>query len=225
MLGGNALESFLREPYWETLAPELGSDLAARLSPLNLRSLAERAVGALQQSDAPALAWAELRAVLSDQIVYPDLWPSLRNGILITNFARLTLEVRRIGVLALSTSCFQAANVDDPELRVYLVKQLISVSAALAGNGSAPTTATDDEDRDLLWNLFEAALNLSIGPSSDIPDVVREFSRVVTGVLDVWPPSAAILRPAITRLCEELPPRTTRELWPLLVRIRAGSTS
>jgi hypothetical protein len=224
-LGRNLLNSFLAEPYWRVLESQLGTDIATQLMPSSLRSIAEKDVMALRRHDAAGIAWVELRAVIGDQPIYADFWDAFRDAILQTDFVRLVSDNRRIGVLAFSTACFQVVHTRDAELRTKLADDLVGICGALARTDRGSDRSDDDESPDLAWSVFEAALNLAIGTHGVLPDVVAEFERLFILVFDAWPAANALLGPGLMRLCRDLPPNITRELWPLIVRSRAEIVS
>lgn len=112
-------------------------------------------------------------------------------------------------------AAWHAADHDDTALREHVSEQLCLVAA----------DAVEGDRRDLeptASDLLEAARSLAFGTSPLTPRSVAAFAHHVARLADAWPTAAARYRPLVQGLCESLPAPLARELWPLLIRLRAS---
>lgn len=64
-------------------------------------------------------------------------------------------------------------------------------------------------------------VSATLAQSERLATITAEFGRITIQVIEAWREPAQEYRPIIQRFCEELPLAHAKDLWPLLIRLRA----
>ncbi len=83
-----------------------------------------------------------------------------------------------------------------------------------------PQEESSGDPIEIMMILLEAALNLSVAVQPK-GAVAAEFGGITMEIVEAWGAALQTYRPLIQRLCEELPILHAKDLWPLLIRLRA----
>ena len=226
-LAKNGLNSFLAGDIRANgLSVLFEKEDAEKLSSLALSKLAEQFVNSLSEDSNNLRAWMHLYAVCGSFPPYESLFGKLKEIILKTNFANLVQEDLKNGGSVILVASQQAINLADQDVCNYLRDQLVKISELLANRGINETSLSTNNksDSNIRGNicifLLDSALNISIALQSS-EGIVTEFKNIIIQLIDSCNSLAPIFRPIIQRLCEELPSSQAKNLWPLLVRLRA----
>lgn len=222
----NILASFLGEDRNGLLRTLLGEEQAHIFTSPALQALIEQTIDILAEAEDRILAWSWLEALLGVLPPPGESATRLKTVIHQADFVALVKTNVDLGCLALMVASQQAIHFSDETLRQRLKDEMIQVTKLLAGlEFGTSIRAIDDEDFDeaqfIFLRLFESALNLSLAVQTTT-EVIPEFRDIITQLAAAWPKMiSAPLRPIIQRLCEELPIHQAKQLWPLLVYLRA----
>lgn len=224
-LARNSLSAFLGGDYQEKLRFLINAEGQDGTTPSPFQTVVENAINKLTLAKEDFSAWALLHAVLGDLPPYQGISEPLRAILRDTDYGSLFEKDIICGALALQLASLQAINLANEDLRNHLKDQIIRISKFLAdrqttegASGSREETFAKPIESGLF--LLEPALSVSLAAKPP-QGSITEFVQVITQIVDVWPTVVPIYKPAIQRLCEELPVSLSGQFWPLLVRLRA----
>ena len=225
----DSLGSFFGGDRGEGLSSLIGTDEARSFSSESLRALADQAIKGLAQSGKSFGYWAQLHATLGGLPPYDELIAPLKSALTGTDYSGLLREDANCAILAMHVASLQSINLADESLRQSLKGHLLKMAGFLASQDQKPR-ATEGRNvsgprqeplREPFFMLLDSALNLSIAVGSASDRSVAEFAALATKLLEAWPGMIPVCRPTFQRLCEGLPVSQSKDLWPLLVRLRA----
>lgn len=226
LLAKNSLKSFLGGDRAKKLSKLIGTDNANPFSSKSLHLIVEKAIGNLNQSTNIFSNWTLILAIIGDLPPYKNLKDHLKELILKTDYKILIKEDIKLINFAVLPASYMSFHLNDSKVRSYLKEQLIEIAKRLAQVYSNNPDAFKNTNQGFynanhIWMLLvEVVNNLSV---STIPKtkVTEEFVDLLSDIINVCKPVVPVIRPAVQRLCEELPISQAKKFWPLLIRLRA----
>ena len=216
MNGHNSAESFLwgdRHRQFARLVPEADLD---GLSEDSLIDLVTNSMQGLREGGNPAL-WLFVYGVLGDLPLKEAQIELLRNLILETDYRTVFEADASTGRIAIQTSAVQAMYLRSEEVTQHLEAETLRVADMLG------SVANKDEGwRNAVVVLLEVSCNLAMARSREIGEIVKEFIRLWSALLDRIPEMADLTRDIGLRFYEELPVPHAQEFALLLTRLRAA---
>ena len=221
----NSLSTFLGGDCQEKLHFLINAEGQDESTPSPFQTVVLNAINKLALAKEDFSGWGLLHAVLGDLPPYQDITEPLKTILLETDYGNLFEKDINCGALALQVASLQAINLSDEDLRNHLKGQIMKASKFLANRQTGKGSSGSREEafaNPIESGLFllEPALNVSLAAKPPHGSIA-EFAQVITQIVDIWPTVASIYKPAIQRLCEELPVSWAGHFWPLLVRLRA----
>ena len=222
-LAGDCLGSFLaldRGVAFDTL---LGSEVGQTFRSESLSSSLEGAFDRIMKGSEQTLAfdWAMVHSIIGDLPPPQDCVERIKKCLYQIDLTGLFEKEPLFGGILIQTMCSQVGNLHDEDLHIYMKDQLFKIAKHLAKrlDNQLPNEGSDEKTK-LGSSLLESALNLGLAA---IPkdSAAAEFGKIVIQIIETWGEPAREYRPIIQRLCEELPLAYAKDLWPLLIRLRA----
>ena len=221
----NCLSSFLARDRGVAVYELTGDENAKNFERQSLSSVLEQALESLASPSDPSLGWGLVHAIIGDLPPPQGLIQRIKEVFLQTNYVELFKNAPLYAGIALQTASSQAGNIGDEELRSHLVGQIIRIASLLSEKpdfqfGPQVDGPSKNNGKGVMI-LLESALNLALAAKSK-ESVAAELTSITIKIVEAWNTTIREFRPVIQRLCDELPIRHARDLWPLLIRLRAG---
>lgn len=219
-LGGNALGSFLGNDASVSLIPLVGEKTAACASNERRLEVVSEALDRLAADAASADAWLLLFGILGDR--EPDIGTRKALAEVIPRLPAgwrsdwSDAEKERM-LFSLLVAATQAAHVggtavDDLTAKILLVAQRITANDLSAGGGFLSASQPHI--------LLDCCLAICVRPAQ--PDIsASRFAGLVGRIADAAPSLAPAACGLVASMCQRLPMRISKHLWPLLERLRA----
>ncbi len=220
----DALNSFLGEDYGTQIEQLLGSEAAAPFTPDMLVAFVEETIETLQSPGADRQAWLRLSFGLGHLLPAPRLREPLATLLQQLDLVALYREDPSLGSLTLQIIARQAAALGNAATGQHLCDQLVLVARVLSEIDASEALEQQNGDAELaldrMVQVLEASIHLIIAAHPDQP-VVPVYSALLRQLIDANPTAAAICRPFVHHLCNNLPLAQAQHFWSLLVRLRA----
>ena len=225
-LAGNCLGSFLALDrglaFDSLLKDEIGQTFKSESLVSSLHDALDRIVAGSDQT--LAFDWALVQSIIGDLPPPQDCVEKIKKCLYQIDLVVIFEKDPFFGGLVIQTLCSQVGNLHDEDLRLYMEGQLFRVIEHIAKTpkalGNQLPDGTSDEKTKINVVLLESALGLAL---AIVPkgSAAAEFRRIVIKMIEACREPAQQYRPIIQRLCEELPLAYAKDLWPLLIRLRA----
>ena len=225
-LAGDCLGSFLAldcgVAFYTLLENETGQTFKGESLVSSLQEALDRIITGSDQT--LAFDWALVHSIIGDLPPPQDCVEKIKKCLYQIDFVVLFEKDPLFGGLVIQTLCSQVGNLHDEDLRLHMKGQLLRIAEHLAKTPKASGDQLPDDGFDekakINAVLLESALFLALAV---VPkdSSAAEFGRITIQMIESWGDPAKEYRPIIQRFCEELPLAHARDLWPLLIRLRA----
>lgn len=223
-LSRNNLKSFLSLDLGKALYSLLKNEDCRKYQSQSLASQLEQALDRISLSSSKPSDWRLVQAIIGDLPPTKNLTNPIKRAIRKTDFVSLYKEDPLFGAMAFSTATSQIINLNDEKLRCHLRDQLIQISKMLAQMHKNLAKHSRENETDIAKTLkvflLDSARHLALA-TQQRDSVSSEFAGISSDIIEAWNECIKVYRPIIQRMCDELPIDYAKDIWPLLLRLRA----